>query len=157
MKKIILLVLIVSTVWACGSTKTVRASKKVIKGGWTLNQINYSAYGTFKITFFKDASKACLEGSEWNFIPNNNSGTYAINKTDCIAGDRNFVFTIQEVDEVTGLYDFLLKPTNVKHKSETNEGFRLKLTQLTDTDMQWEQMASIDGKTFTINMNFSKN
>lgn len=152
-----MLLLVVSTVWACGSTKTVRASKKVIKGGWTLNQINYSAYGTFKITFFKDASKSCLEGSEWNFIPNNNSGTYAINKTDCMAGDRNFVFTIQEVDEVTGLYDFLLKPTNVKHKSETNEGFRLKLTQLTDTDMQWEQMASIDGKTFTINMNFSKN
>ena len=86
-----------------------------------------------------------------------NSGSYNINKGDCIGGGRDFIFTIQEVDPVTGLYDFLLKPTDAKHKSENNQGFRVKLTLLNDTDMQWQQTASIDGKTFTINMNFSKN
>ena len=71
-------------------------------------------------------------------------------------GTRNFVFTIQEVDPQTGLYDFLLKPTNEKHKSDTNQGFRLKLTSLSDAFMQWQQTVSVDGKPFTITMNFTK-
>jgi hypothetical protein len=56
----------------------------------------------------------------------------------------------------TGLYDFLLKPTDAKSKSETNQGFRLSLKALSDTVMQWEQTVSVDGKPFTITMNFNK-
>jgi len=54
------------------------------------------------------------------------------------------------------LYDFLLKPTNAKGKSETNAGYRLRLAQLNDSSMRWEQTVSLDGKPFKINMNFSK-
>ena len=66
------------------------------------------------------------------------------------------MFTIQEIDAQTGLYDFLLKPTNEKGKSETNQGFRLSLTSLSDTTMQWQQTVSVDGSPFTITMNFNK-
>jgi hypothetical protein len=103
-----------------------------------------------------DVSKACFEGSTWQFVPNNNTGTYTISNTNCTNGERYFVFTIQEIDETTGLYDFLLKPTNEKHKSETNQGFRLSLTQISETNMQWQQTVVIDGQSFIINMNFIK-
>jgi len=156
MRKLIVLFFVVSTMVSCGTSKVVKASKKEIKGNWTLNNIAYSEYGTFRITFFNDATKDCLENSNWEFIPNNNSGTYSINKDDCFAGERNFVFTIQEVDPETGLYDFLLKPTDKKQKSETNTGYRLKLVSLSESEMQWQQMASIDGKNIKINMNFTK-
>lgn len=141
---------------SCGTSKTVRESKKVIKGDWMLNSITYSEPGTYNVTLLNDASKACFEGSSWNFIPNNNTGTYVIDKANCSTGERYFVFTIQEVDAETGLYDFLLKPTNEKNKSETNQGFRLKLASLSDTMMQWQQTVSVDGSPFTINMNFTK-
>lgn len=156
MKKLIVLLLVTATIVSCGSSKVVRASKKEIKGNWTLNDISYSEYGTFRITFFNDATKDCLENSNWQFIPNNNSGVYSIAKDDCFAGDRNFIFTIDEVDPETGLYDFLLKPTDAKKKSETNTGYRLKLISLSESQMQWQQLASIDGKTIKINMNFTK-
>ncbi len=156
MKKIILLIVVATTVLACGTTKTVRTSKKIIKGEWSLNNISYSEYGTFRITFFKDASKDCFEGSNWKFIPNNNTGIYTISKDTCLKGERNFIFTIQEVDPETGLYAFLLKPTDEKHRSESNKGFKLQLTRLTESEMQWVQTASIDGKTIKINMNFIK-
>ncbi len=156
MKKIILIIVLISTVLACGTSKTVRTSKKIIKGNWMLTTINFNEYGTFKITFFRDVSKNCLEGSNWHFIPNNNTGNYTIVSENCLKGDRNFIFTIQEIDSDTGLYDFLLKPTDSKHKSADNIGFRLKLTELTETTMQWVQSASIDGKIIKINMNFSK-
>ncbi len=157
MKKIIVFVLLASLVISCGTPKTVIQSKKVIKGYWSLDQINYSEAGTFDVTLLNDASKECFIGSTWRFIPNNNTGIYTITDAHCVpTGDRNFNFTIQEIDNNTGLYDFLLKPTDVKHKSEYNTGFRLQLTQLTETTMRWEQTVSVDGKPFKIYMNFNK-
>ena len=141
---------------ACGTPKTVRASKKVIKGNWNLSSITYSKTGSYNVTLFNDTSKDCFINSNWQFIPNNNTGMYAINNNDCTIGDRNFIFTIQEVNENTGLYDFLLKPTNEKGKSDTNQGFRLKLNVLTDNEMQWQQTVNVDGVPFIINMNFTK-
>lgn len=155
MKRIMLLFIAVS-VLSCGTSKTVRDSKKVIKGNWVLNDISYSASGTYNITLLNDASKDCFEGSTWSFVPNNNTGTYSIDKAGCSDGMRYFNFTIQEVDPETGLYDFLLKPTNEKGKSETNQGFRLKLAALSDTNMQWQQTVNVEGSPFTINMNFTK-
>ena len=155
MKRIGIIVLILSLV-ACGSSKTVRTSKKVIKGDWTLSSITYNAEGTYNISLFNDASSVCFENSVWKFIPNNNTGIYVIDNAQCSAGNRHFIFTIDEVDETTGLYDFLLKPTDEKGKSATNKGFRLALTSLSETDMQWQQTVFVDGDRFVINMNFTK-
>ena len=141
---------------SCGTSKTVRTSKKVIKGNWVLSSVTYDQAGTFNTTLLNDASKTCFEGSTWQFVPNNNSGIYNINNSSCSTGDRHFIFTIQEEDADTGLYDFLLKPTNDKHKSETNQGFRLKLSALSDTAMQWQQSVNASGSAVTINMNFIK-
>ena len=155
MKKIILIFLAIGIV-SCGASKTVRDSKKSIKGDWTLSTITYSKTGKYNVTLLNDTSKDCFEGSTWEFIPNNNTGTYSINESSCSTGVRNFVFTIQEVNAETGLYDFLFKPTNQKNKSENNQGFRLKLSALSETDMQWQQTVSADGIPFIINMNFTK-
>ena len=155
MKQILFLLISISLI-SCGPSKTVRDSKKVIKGNWSLNTITYSKTGTYNVNLLNDASKTCFEGSTWQFIPNNNSGTYTINNPNCSTGERYFIFTIQEVDAATGFYDFLLKPTNEKHKSETNQGFRLELKNLSDYDMQWQQTVSVNGSPFTITMNFTK-
>src|SRR5690606_21670103 len=127
MKKIILLALIAVTAFACGTPKTVQESRKVLKGYWTLDNISYDSAGTFNVTVFNDTSAECFEGSTWRFIPNNNTGNYNVDDPNCPTGQRDFIFTIQEIDPTTGLYDFLLKPTNAKGKSETNVGFRLRL------------------------------
>ena len=141
---------------SCGGTKNVRESKKDIKGDWSLNSITYSPIGIYNVTLLDDASKECFEGSIWNFIPNNNTGTYSISGSECSSGERNFVFTIQEVNEATGFYDFLLKPTNAKNKSATNQGFRLNLASISETSMQWKQTLNAEGIPITITMNFSK-
>lgn len=158
MKKIALLLSICALLFtvSCGTSKTVRTSKKVIKGNWTLSSITYNQTGTYNTVLFNDASKACFEGSSWQFVPNNNTGIYTINDAKCATGERYFVFTIQEVDAETGLYDFLLKPTDKKQKSETNQGYRLKLSALSDDAMQWQQSVNVAGNPLTINMNFTK-
>lgn len=155
MKKLIYLLLI-STLLSCGASKTVRTSKKVMKGSWMLTSVDYNTQHTLSVNLLNDASAKCFEGSTWQFVPNNNTGTYTINNTECKASTRHFVFTIQEVNAEDGYYDFLLKPTNSKGKSETNAGYRLELTSLTEANMQWTQTVSVNGKPFPITMNFIK-
>jgi len=156
MKKLILILFLLTTLISCGVSKTVQQSKKTIKGDWLVESITYSETGTFNVNLLNDVSSTCFEGSSWNFIPNNNTGSYTIAKDQCTEGQRYFVFTIKEIDPETGLYDFLLKPTNEKNKSEDNHGFRLQLTHLSDSSMSWEQIVSLDNKPFKIYMNFSK-
>ncbi len=156
MKKIILLLTTLLLIISCAAPKTVRDSKKVMKGEWLLQSITYSESGNYNITLLNDASKDCFEGSSWRFIPNNNTGIYTIGSAGCTVGDRNFIFTIQEVDASTGYYDFLLKPTDAKGKSETNQGFRMRLAQLSDETMMWQQNLTVDGKPFRLFINFTK-
>jgi len=156
MKKLCMFTVVIFTIISCGTPKTVIQSKKVIKGYWNLDTVTYSESGDFKTLLLNDASATCFEGSTWRFIPNNNTGNYTINNQNCVLGERYFIFTIQEIDPNTGLYDFLLKPTNEKEKSEDNKGFRLNLTQLSESTMQWQQTVLLGGQPLKINMNFSK-
>lgn len=156
MKKLLALGMFALIILACGTPKTVTQSRKVIKGYWSLDDISYSEKGKFNIQLLSDTSAECFQGSSWRFIPNNNTGIYTINGGDCPTGDRYFIFDIEQENAETGLYDFKLKPTNEKHKSATNVGFRLNLTKLTESSMQWQQTVSLEGKPFTITMNFSK-
>ncbi|WP_194768647.1 lipocalin family protein [Tamlana sp. I1] len=157
MKKIAL-VLITLSLMACGTTKTAAPvkPKKVMKGDWVLNSITYSEAGEYNVTLLNDESKACFEGSTWNFVTNNNKGSYTINGADCSVGKRDFIFTIDKIDEQSGLYDFLIKPTDAKGKSATNQGFRLHLASFSETEMSWDQTVSVDNKPFVISMHFSK-
>lgn len=157
MRKMFLLALVVTIGIACNPPKVVQDSYKVMKGYWTLDEITYDTAGKFNVSLFNDATAECFEGSTWRFIPNNNTGNYTIEKTGCDGGERHFVFTVQEIDKQTGLYHFMLKPTNEKKKSDTNAGFRLELAQLGDYSMTWKQTVRVDGEPFTINMRFSKN
>ena len=141
---------------ACSASKGVRTAEKTIKGNWSLSTITYSKTGDYNVSLLNDVSKACLESSTWQFIPNNHTGLYSIVNSNCDMGERHFNFTVQEVNAQSGQYDFLLKPTNEKGKSETNQGFRFNIKTLTDTKMQWQQTVYANGTPFIINMNFVK-
>lgn len=163
MKRVLLLLFVAMSIIGCKSTGTIatstagtRAAGKAIKGEWTLHSVTYSEKGKYNITLLSDTSKECFEGSYWKFVPNNYRGTYTIGKQGCAAGERQFIFSVQEVDKTTGYYDFLLKPTNEKYKSDTNQGIRLRLAYLSDTEMRWEQTVKVEGKPFVISMNFTK-
>ena len=166
MRKITFLMLMLALVTACKSgqstssmtakPKETNIADKAIKGEWTLKSITYSEKGKFEVTLLNDTSKECFEGSTWKFVPNNNRGHYTINASDCSIGQRNFVFFVQEVDKSTGYYDFMLKPTNEKYESSSNQGLRIHLASLSEDTMVWEQTVRLDGKPFVITMNFVK-
>ncbi|MGB3775705.1 MAG: lipocalin family protein [Leeuwenhoekiella sp.] len=142
---------------SCGPSKVVKESRKTLKGTWNLDNINYGdANGVYDVKLFDDASSECFVGSTWNFIPNNNFGNYEITGTACSSGKRYFVWTIPDVENPSS-YDILLKPTDEKMKSTmNNKGYRLTLDYLADNSLRFTQTLQVDGKPFTIYMNFTK-
>ena len=159
MKKIFILLATIGLLASCGGTsKVAKEARKSFDGQWTLTSVTYpNNPGQFNVTLFNEAQASCFENSNWDFVSNNNRGTYTVSGTGCDGETNQFIWSMDEENTPQGIYDFLLKPTNEDYKSTTgNEGFRLNLQSLTDTNMTWSQTVSLDGSPFTIKMNFTK-
>lgn len=158
MKKFLTLLLLIALVTACGTSKVAKEARKTFDGNWRLSSVTYpNNPGNFNVTLFNEASASCFENSTWDFVSNNNRGTYTVTGVGCDGDTNYFIWSIDEENTPTGVYDFLLKPTNENYKSTTgNQGFRLNLKSLTESNMTWEQTVSLDGSPFTIRMNFTK-
>lgn len=158
MKKTVLLIFATVLLAGCGATKIENQAQRTMKGDWTLNRISYpDSDGIFKVTLFDDASASCFTGSEWNFIPNNNHGSYTINSSGCATGSRNFIFDVIETSPDSGIFNFTLKPVADGENPRKNKtGYRLNLVNLSEDNMVWEQKVRLEGKPFTIRMNFTK-
>ncbi len=158
MKKLVILLTLSVLISSCGTSKVAREARKTFDGNWTLTSITYpNNPGEFNVTLFNEASASCFEDSTWDFVSNNNRGTYTVRGVGCDGDTNYFIWSIDEENTPAGVYDFLLKPTNDDYNSTTgDQGFRLNLKSLTDTNMVWEQTVSLDGSPFTIRMNFSK-
>ncbi|WP_037321624.1 lipocalin family protein [Salegentibacter sp. Hel_I_6] len=158
MKKIMILSFVAVLLAACGPSKTAKEARKTFDGEWTLTSVTYpNSSGEFDVTLLNDANASCFESSTWDFVSNNNRGSYNVQGTNCSGGARNFIWSIDEENTPDGIYDFLLKPTDEDYKSTTgNQGFRMNLKSLSDSQMVWEQSVMLEGSPFVIRMNFSK-
>lgn len=159
MKKILFGICTLFFLASCGSSEVVRESRKTINGDWTLNSVTYpNATTRVDVTLLEDTSADCFTNSTWNFISNNNTGSYEVMGPGCENGPRFFTWSVEEASGPAGNYDLLLKPTDSEYKSTTgNQGFRLNLVNLTQTQMVWEQTVNFEGEPFIIRMNFNKN
>ena len=158
MKKTALIFFCLVTLLSCGTSQVVREADKTMKGDWRLTDISYPGNGdALQVTVFNDVPAECLEGSTWNFISSNNTGSYNPVGAGCDSGPNFFIWSIDEVNANAGNYDLMFKPTDADHKSTMNDrGYRINLTNLSADQMVWEQTISFEGKPFTIRMNFNK-
>ncbi len=159
MKKVISITALLILLVSCGGpSKVAKEARKTFDGAWTLTNITYpDNTGTFDVTLFNDASASCFEGSTWDFVSNNNRGTYEVSGPDCVGGTRYYIWSIDEENTPQGMYDFLLKPVNEKYRSTNgDQGFRLNLVSLTGSSMVWEQTVTLEGSPFVIRMMFTR-
>lgn len=159
MKKIAIILLLTVFLGSCGSSgEVVREARSTINGTWTLTNITYpNNTGTFNVNLFRDTSANCLNNSEWNFVSNNNTGSYIPTGTGCNTDPRFFIWSVNEVDAGRS-YDFMLKPTDDRNRTTSNDqGFRINIISLDQTTMVWEHTVNFEGSPFTVRMNFNKN
>ncbi len=128
MKKLIGLGVIALTLFACKPTNDVK-SQIGLKGNWTLTRVSYPS--GYKVTSFSIADAKCLEGSQWKFVSNNNTGTMQLNAGEnCPSFSSNIVWTIG-VDR-----SFNLKFIGDEKAKHVKDGYRLDIENQTESSFQ---------------------
>ena len=143
---------------ACSVSKEARSMKKSINGSWTLQTVNTEGItAKFTAKVFNEADLNCFIGSTWDFISNNNTGSYKLigGGTDCTTLQRNIRWTIYEQNDVPKEFQF--KRLDEKNNSlDDNNGFRLNVTALDNSTMQLKSAITFEGKPGNIVYNFIK-
>lgn len=156
MKKLTLLLTLI--ILNCGSSKPIKTEKKEIKGKWLIESItnNNKTKLTNDSLLLNDVSMLCFNQSIWAFDPTTNSGSYNINDLYCSFGKRLFSYHSQEVNALSGYYEFTLIRTQKKKKKTTSRPFKIKLISISEMGMKWQCNMLLNNKATTININFKK-
>lgn len=154
MKKRILL-LIVLVVVSCKTAIPIKQKTVFsLSDNWLLTKVSFVEPNMFeKIVLFNDATNQCFKDSRWYFNAKGAVGTYAINDLYCSIGKRTISYRFLKTEEKTGYAYIVL---NTQNKAGTSKDYRIKITELSTTSMQWNYVVYIKNKRYTINMQFQK-
>lgn len=142
---------------SCTVSKSARTQRNLFSGTWNLDNIRYeNNSGSFQALLFGDAKDICFEDSEWFFRDNNSTGRYTITGGSlCQGGDRYFRWSVVEpTQNYSSQLQFKFIDEN--NKDITGQGYRLNISNLTETQMVLRSNANVDGETVTIVYEFSK-
>ena len=155
MKKVLLTGMI-GTLFAvsCSRAKQAQASRDdfyKLKGNWEVTSVDYEK--GYKIKPFDEGADAqCFVGSQWNLIPNNNTGSYSLSGGgDCPTVTRAIKFDVNSEKQ----FSFKVIDAGVKAKNVT-AGYVLDFQNQTPTSFTLVQNVPFEGKILKVYYNFTK-
>jgi hypothetical protein len=159
MKKLLLFPVMLSILAACNTAKITEkkmedmdlASQKKLKGNWQISDITFPERESFKIKSFQIADANCFIGSQWNFVPNNNTGSLNINKSDCPPYSSPIVWSINK----NGIFSLKFVGKGTKSKSIT-EGYKLRISNQTGNSFELIDDITIEGSQKELIYHFQK-
>jgi hypothetical protein len=116
------------------------ASQKKLKGTWQITDISFPERESFKIKSFQIADANCFIGSQWNFIPNNNTGNLTISKADCPQFSSPISWNINK----NGIFSFKFVSRGAKSKS-VKQGFKLRINNQTNNTFELIDDINVEG------------
>jgi hypothetical protein len=156
MKKIILLVVMAISLFACKSTsitstKLNRSSQVEIKGNWVVSSVSYPGSDYIQVNSFQIADSKCFEGSTWKFISNNNKGEMALTKADCPLFNSPITWFVNKEGQ------FVLKILDAGEKAKkVRDGYVLWLANQTETSFQLIDRINVGGQSKEVTFQFTK-
>ncbi len=155
MKKGIIILSLFLLVMGCKSKETVVSTKldnkteAILKGNWQIATVSFAGSDYLKVTSFNIADSKCFEGSEWQFISNNNKGTMFFNKANCPSYSSALTWYVNK--EGFMVVKFLTEGVKAKH---TVSGYVLKLVNVSETSFQLVDKVNVGGKMVDLTYNF---
>jgi len=156
MKKVILLCTLAVLMFACKSTSatgtnTDRKSQVAMKGNWAISSVTYPGSQYVKVNTFQIADSECFVGSNWKFVSNNNKGTMALTKANCMAFSSPITWFINKEGQ------FVLKVLNAGEKArKVREGYVLNVANQTESSFQLIDKINVGGKMTDVVYQFQK-
>ena len=155
MKKIIFSTLLSLLILSCKSSSSATSTKLdnktevAIKGSWEIASVTFPNY--LQVTSFNIADAKCFEGSQWNFVSNNNKGTMLLNKVNCSSYSSNITWYVNKDGFM--VLKFLTEGLKAKH---TDSGYVLRLANISETSFQLIDNVNVGGKVVNVVYNFEK-
>ncbi len=154
------LVIIMITVMlgACSTSKEARKMNHAINGNWVLETIvTEGATGEIKDKIFNESDFTCFIGSEWNFIPKTNMGSYAIidKQKGCHIVKRTISWSFSETKDAPS--KFVLNRLDEKNTPMDKQAQFLTVSQLDKKLMKLKADIMYEGHPASITYNFVKN
>ncbi len=155
MKKSILLVVLSVVLFACKSqsvtnTKVDNKTERVIKGNWVVSNVSFPGSEVIKVTSFDLADSKCFVNSSWNFVSNNNTGTMTLKDASCISFNSPITWFINKEG------NFVLKILNDYKAKKVQQGYVLRVANVTETSFQLVDKVTIGGSAREIVYQFQK-
>lgn len=140
---------------SCSTTKAIVNTETQVRGDWTVTDVQLQGTtGTVAATVFDEAPYECYRGSQWHLIQNNNSGTYTLTGgANCPSGTNSIKWTITD-DGASKYFNF--KRVNNEKAKNVLSGYRMRIQNVSDTQMTLVQDVSFEGKLINIVYYLSK-
>lgn len=133
------------------STKLDRSSQVGIKGNWVITSITTPGSNYIAINSFQIAESKCFIGSTWNFISNNNKGSMALTKSDCVSFSSPIVWSVNKEGQ------FVLKILDAGEKAKkVRDGYVLRVANQTETSFQLIDNVNVAGQNKEVTYQFEK-
>lgn len=145
-----LLSLSCSSVKKAGDAQQTRAEVLKMKGNWQIVSVNYDKQ--YKIKPFDEGADAqCFVGSQWKLIPNNYTGSYALNGSgECPTFTQPIKFDIKN-----NVFSFKKIADGTKAKQNT-AGYVLTLVSSSTDTFALEQNVPFNGENVKVIYNFQR-
>lgn len=157
MKKLSIICLFIFLVVGCKSTSVTNTkldnkTERMLKGNWTIASVNFAGSEYLKVNSFNIENSNCFVGSEWSFISNNNEGQMALNNpsTEC----KDFKSPITWYVNKDG--NFVLKIINNHKAKDVNNGYILKLNNVTENSFELIDKINVAGQVKDITYSFQR-
>jgi len=142
---------------ACSGTKEARKTEQKLDGSWQLQTIETEGIaGAVKVKIFNEANIQCFTGSAWKFNPGNNLGSYTISKNadDCFSIKREFRWSMYQEKDAPLYLQFKRLNENLKEIDGDDAGYRLRVIQINDSNLQLKMDIQFEGRPAALLFNF---
>ncbi len=158
MKKLLLLVCFIGLIVSCKPKQTLvttsvdRKTQVALKGSWTISSVTFAGSDYIKVNSFEVADSKCFEGSTWQLVSNNDTGTMALNRMGCpsYASDLKWYVTNEK--------QFVLKLLKEGDKPrKVTQGYILSVENITENSFQLVDKVAVGGNSARVVYQFNRN
>lgn len=144
------------TLFSCKSnspvnTKLDMKTEVALKGDWILSQVSYPNSQYVKVTSFNLVDSNCFVGSRWNFISNNNKGSFNLTNDACSLYSSDITWYVNKEGR------FVMKILEQEKAKKVTSGYVLGLANVTPTTFQLIDTILVAGKSTEVVYQFVRN
>lgn len=161
-KKTFLLIALSLLVMSCASKNkptndTASNTERMMKGTWVISDYKIENINENHISLkvFRVIDEKCIKGTQWEFIPNNATGSYKLHGMNGCEGEYPFKWNVVKEGDME-FFQFKYRIEDIKDKNIAVGEAKMRILDITDNKMTIRQQIPFEKKIINIIYTFNK-